>query len=537
MLNLFYKSGHLLAISVSAFLLSQSAQAVTISTVYSSACVRETGVIINVDNNRLQLMTLSGEIRTIPRFDIIYIASYPVGSIQIPQVLNPGDSHVIRIHTLYNDQVVTLVEGWMIDYSEDQISFLTLSGIQAVIDTDDIWDLEIIPLTDRIQFDVQQPKQVEFMHPYPFMHCQPEISGSGDDDKPVHRIYPQSLLSEPLLIKRELDRLKEGYDTIRDYSSNKRFYPVPQLYANDTSLGVWINAGNRYGSSKNRGNSFIPSIVSETSDGPFGYQSIFVTGSAPMFYSIHEEPQMQAYFRMKASYVHFSIMVDFSRFTMGADKYKWSKEGLESNDDRVNEIVHLAGGFDYGAFAIDVSVINFMFYAVRHEKEFHEEDMNLNRGSLSFHNRHLKAELHYGFAEDRKASPIPLPDDASGPEEAYIEAYNEELENKPDFYADFVYYRLNLDFFTFGSLKPTYSLIYRDLDFEREQDGEREGEFLYASTSLTNALYLSYPLNAELKLSGYLSWEQVEKTYGITSLDDSSTHGYPKGGLALALLF
>ncbi len=512
-------------------------EAVTVSAVYSSACVRETGVIVNVDDNTLQLISLDGVIHRIPRFNIIYMARYPIGRIRIPQVVNPGETEFITVKTVFEDDIVDLVKGWMIDYSEEQISFLTLAGTQSVIDTDDIWDITIDPFEVQTRHQALPESNLHFVHPYPFMHCEPEGADKLAGNDQIHKVYPQYLLSEPLLIKKELDRLKEGYDIIRKYNSNRRFYPVPQVYGNDTSLGLWVNYGNRYGSSNNRSNSFIPAIVNETTDGPFGYQSIFITGSAPMFYSFHEEPQMQAYFRMKASYLHFSIMLDFSRFTMGSEKYKWSEEDLEENDNRENEILHLAGGFDYGPFAFDISVIDILYYAVQHESRFHQDDMNLNRGSLSFHNRYLKAELHFGVGQDTKEPLLPLPDDVSGPEREYIEAYNEELRKKADFQANFTYYRFTLDLFGFASFRPTYSLIYKEMDFTREKDGDGLGEFVYLGKSLTNAVHVAYSLNEELTLSGYLSMELMEKQYGLTEPDDKSSHTYPKGGVSLALLF
>ena len=222
---------------------------------------------------------------------------------------------------------------------------------------------------------------------------------------------------------------------------------------------------------------------------------------------------------------------------MGSEKYKWSEDDLEDNDNRENEILHLAGGFDYGPFAFDVSVINILYYAVQHDSRFHRDDMNLNRGSLSFHNRYLKAELHFGFGQDTKEPLLPLPDDVSGPEREYIEAYNEELRKKADFQADFTYYRFTLDLFNFDSFRPTYSLIYKEMDFTREKDGDGLGEFVYLGKSLTNAVHINYSLNEELRLSGYLSVELMEKQYGLTELDDKSSHSYPKGGISLALLF
>jgi len=510
--------------------------AVNISAIYSSACIRDTGVIISVDDNTLQLMTLKGEIRSIPRFDIIYITNYPVGSIQIREIVNPEESDIITVKTIYENEVVDMVKGWMIDYSEDQISFLTTSGTQTIIDTADIWDIDITPMDGKSATQKSETIAYRFVHPYPFMHCKQEVDGDRED-KPVHTIYPQHLLEDPLLIKRELDRLKEGYDRIRKYENNRRFYPVPQVYDNETSLGVWINLGNRFGSSKNRSNSFIPSIVRESTDGPFSFQSLFITGSYPMFFSVHEEPQIQAYYKMKASYIHFSIMLDLSLYTMGSGKYRWTEEDLEAHDDRENEFLHLAGGFDFGPFSLDMTVINKMYYAVQQGANFHDEDMDVDKGSISYHNRFFRMELYHGFGYDRKPKLITMPDDVSDWEEAWIDAYNEHLRSIADYYANFQFYRFNLDLFNFGKLHPKYSLIYRTLDFERKPNGDGLGAFKYASRSVTNALYLSYPIADQLKLSGYISVEIQEKKFGEEKLDEEKANTYPKGGLSLALLF
>ena len=46
--------------------------AVNISSVYFSSCNRENGVIIHVDENRVQMLGLEGTILDIPRYEIIY---------------------------------------------------------------------------------------------------------------------------------------------------------------------------------------------------------------------------------------------------------------------------------------------------------------------------------------------------------------------------------------------------------------------------------------------------------------------------------
>ncbi len=507
-----------------------------VSAVYSSACVRETGIVVNVDSNTLQMLTLKGEIKTIPRFNIVYIANYPIGSVDIPNTESDEQTDLITVKTIYNDEIVDLLKGWMIDYSEEQISFLTVEGFQKVVDIADIWDIEIeqAEIPDR----TQKTKVAEYnlVHPYPFMHCKADINASASNDS-AFTVYPQLLLSDPLWIKRELDRLKDGYDKLRKYDTNKRFYPVPQVYDNEVSLGVWINYGSRYGASRNRKNSFIPAIVRESSDGPFSIQSKLVTGSSPMFYSVHEEPQSQAYYSMKASYVHFSIMVDFSLYTMGDGKYRWSEEDMDSVDNRENEFLHLTGGFDFGPVSFDIAVMNKMYYGIQYNSEFHDGQMDLNKGSLSYHNRFFRMELLHGTGFDTKPDPITVPDNASEWELAWIEAYNEYLASIPDFTAKFTFYRYNLDLFSFGKLEPQYSLIFKSIELDRGTREDGTGAFQYKGESITNALYLSYPLTAQLDLSGYVSVESIKRQFGESDLDKEETKTYSKGGVSLALLF
>ena len=508
-------------------------QAINIFAIYSSACQRDIGIVIDVDDSKIRLLTLKGDVKRIDRFNIIYIASYPVGDIPVAQVEFTEDAELILIKTIYNDEVVDLVKGWMIDSAEDQISFLTINGTETVVDNEDIWDIELLPLEKILEFSAGGQKMYRFEHPYPFRHCN-SISNKSENR---HRIYPQHLLEDPLLIKRELDRLKEGYDRLRGYSNDKDFYAKPQVYGNEARLGVWGNIGSRYGASKQRQNNFIPEIISEDSDGPFGFQDILVTGNALLPTGVHEEPQMHFYYRLKADYVHFAIMVDFNRYVIGESKYQWHEEDLLENDHRDNDTFNVAGGFDYGYFSIDISLWNRIQYGVKVGENFFGNSINLNKMGFIFENRTLKAELYSGFGNDQKREPFPLPDNANPWETAYIEAYNAYLAQQPEFFAKYVLYRLNFTLFSFSPFNPRYSLVYRAIRFQREPNLVGDGGFKYRGASLTNTLYMEYPLDDEIKLSGYLSIELLENRYGLTVLTDSSNRLFPKGGVNIALIF
>ena len=84
--------------------------AVNISSVYFSSCNRENGVIIHVDENRVQMLGLDGAILDIPRYEIIYMSYYPLGeALKVPEMKEPTESKLYTIKTLHNGEVVDLV--------------------------------------------------------------------------------------------------------------------------------------------------------------------------------------------------------------------------------------------------------------------------------------------------------------------------------------------------------------------------------------------------------------------------------------------
>ncbi len=525
-------------------------RAVQLSAVYFSACQREIGVIVHVDDAETQLLTLGGEIRSIPRYQIIYMANYPVGILPVSRVSNPGVTEIVSLKTIYQDKIVELVQGWMINHSEDKISFLTISGEEMVVDVEDIWNIDFLkPMITGTEINFE--KEIEFhyqlVHPYPFMHCKKEALENGTALENLRVIYPQHLLENHVLIKKELDRLSEGYARLRHYDRNRPFYPVPQIYSNLASIGVWATTGSRHGASQNRKNSFLPEITSELSEGPFDFQRILITGVGLMPYSVHEEPQSQIYYHLKSSYVHFSIMFDLNRALLGEEKYHWQPKDMEDHDERWNETQHTVVGFDYGNFAFEFYILDDFQYAASFGDHFFFDKVQLTKGGLFYHDRFVKVAIHHGWALDSKPEAIPASYSNDQPDyiKTAIEEYNRLLALKPDWSTSLDFYRLNLELLTWAELEPMFSLIYRSMDFEmkpspeglKEQTAYQKGEFMHQGESFTAALYLNYTLSDQIKFKGYLSLESFSGKGGIDDLNDSISQNYAKAGFSVALSF
>ncbi len=195
-LNSFYKllAG---ALFLAFVLLPESVYAIQLSGIYSSACEREIGIILHVDDTKVKVLNMDGEISDIRRFDIIYIAYYPMGKVSIPKVEPADDIWIADIKTLYKNQPVDLVKGWMTNYADNKISFLTTDGVETVIDTNDVWDISLIKQEDTIAFDGEGLAGLYyFAHPYPFAYCEEDA-----ECEQTPKVSPHHLLGNPLLIK------------------------------------------------------------------------------------------------------------------------------------------------------------------------------------------------------------------------------------------------------------------------------------------------------------------------------------------------
>lgn len=372
--------------------------AINLHALYTASCQREVGIILDVTPRQVFLLNLAGEITPVERYEIIYFATYPLDIVPMSEVKNPSLVPLVEIKTLRQNEMKTLVRGWPVDFSKDKIAFLSLRGSELVIDRSSIWSVEYDREGTSAHFTTRPSNNYEFIHPYAFANCP---TSKGPDRRTV-KIAPQQLLSDPVAIKRELDRLSLGHKEVRQYERDQQFFPVPEIYGNETSLGIWLSSPSRYGASGNRKNNFTPLLVNDMSGGPFGFQSRFLTGAAPMPFSIHEEVQTLAYYRMKADYFHFQGMVDPSLLLVGS-RYSWQSADLDSTDVRANDTAFLEFGFDYGRWAVEIGAGGATNLATQSGDIFVKKSLSLPRFGLRYQLPHWLFHILAGSGSNEGA--------------------------------------------------------------------------------------------------------------------------------------
>jgi hypothetical protein len=467
------------------------AHALSVHAVYRTACSREIGVILRVEKRDIHLLRLDGKLVRIPRHEIVSLLYYPLSQLPLAPVPTPPDFPPLRVKTRFGGQVVDLLTGWPIDYSENQISFLLRSGKELVVDRASIWSLAYEEEDEAAAPAAAPPQAVEFVQPQTAGFCsRREVAATG-----ARPIFAQQILNDQIVIRRELDRLLEGYEQVLEYEQDQKFYPEPFLYRNRTMLGLWASALSRYGASSTRSNNFTPLLVDELALGPFRYQHLFLSGAAPNDMFLHHEAQSQLFYRFKAAYFHTSVFFDPNLVLVGQE-YPWQEEDFDdtSGDDRLSETLGIEFGFDWGPLALELYPVVVGQAAVKVGDFFdvHSEH-NLWRVGARLTFPTWRAQLAAGLAT------------TDGDAELFIEDEQMPILVLWDTEWDFRYARLNLGWHPTPSLDLALSAIARGLDYQATLLSEASGmdSYSYESTSLSTSVQVSYALSHRFSVGGH----------------------------------
>lgn len=292
-LNLIIRS---VVISLLGLTFGKGAWAINLNSIYTAACQRDVGLIMQVGDQNIQFLSLEGgRVKSVPKHEIIYLAYYPMDVLPMVGVHNPEELDYYQVSTSTNGVVRELVRGWPVGFTKDKIAFLNPDGQESVVSRRSLFSLRETQLKGSRSFGSKRSyKKYQFVHPYQFRDCPSDRFSEGGT-----KIFPQQVLSHPVMIKREMDEFQAEAQRLKRYNREQKFYPVPEVYGNVTSLGLWHTFGYRHGGSSKRVSNFTPVLTDSYSSDIFDYQHTFVAGSAPIMTSLHEEPQVHSFIPLR----------------------------------------------------------------------------------------------------------------------------------------------------------------------------------------------------------------------------------------------
>ncbi|MEO0335208.1 MAG: hypothetical protein AAF202_02370, partial [Pseudomonadota bacterium] len=453
---------------------------------------------VDISKGKISLLSLDGELVTIPRYAVIFLVSYPIDRFPFRGQSEMGRTDFYEIKSLVDGKVQPFVRGWPIGFTQDKVSFMNTSGNEVIVDRENIWHVKKSS-SGQIDFrgSSKTKANLRFGHPYSFRNC--KIPGN----KNANIVYPQDVNSNPITIKSIFDRIEMGHQRMDFYDREQDFYPVPQVFKNRTSLGLWQDFGGRHGSSSNRTSSLTPMLEDQHASDVFDYQQQFLSGSAVNQDSAHEEVQTLGLYRMKSSYFHFSAMLDPNLILVGQN-YEWEAGDLDDVDDRLNDVSIIEMGLDFGHWSIRAIASHVVSVGLRYDEIFDVEAVNLAGSGLMYTQRRWRFDIKF------LSGGLSLDDDAS---------INMRLT------------RANLNFRLSDSLELQNSVILRDLEYETPDSD-------YESRSTTFASYIYYDWSYRWRVGGYVAGEQHTNSFNVLSGGDGGrSEFFPKAGLTTSLSF
>ena len=388
------------AILLAAAGLAPQAYAIDVVNIYKNSCEVYSGVILRVDSRDLSLAQFDGRVVKIPRYEIVGLAIYPVPQLPISSIeqLPTGDPIPYFEFSTYRDGELTpLSVGWPISFSPERIQVLTLDGSDQLVDREKIWKVEskVAPRSMELKrFLRHGVPAYQLRHPLNFETCPAQVTlGSGSKVD----IIPQLTFIDPIAIKRFQDDWQKGYKLIQEYEDRQRFYAVPQYYFNRTRLGTWTLLMSRYTNVGARRINFLPLVENEYSDGPFGFQRVLRSGVSPLEWGIHEEPNLQVFYGLRADYVHLEMFFDPQSLLIGK-RYEWNKNQLNSVDDRLVEVGGMEFGVAYGNFSLLVASTGGKI-AIKAGDTFAKGGFAMTRLGLRYQRNKLRLSLYGGGSD------------------------------------------------------------------------------------------------------------------------------------------
>ena len=372
---------------------STHAKAMQVEAIYTSLCGRLVGVNLYADKRFAHFITIQGEYRKIPRYQILSMASYPLDKFPAEADLKiPATVPFTRLWTFNKGEKVIVAEGYVLGSNSSGFQVFTLNGSEVFVSRDSLWKVEVI--SDESSLRVQSKAKYYFSHPHQ-EKCKEEKVGDV--------LFANELISDPISIKRKFDQQMVALKILRDYEEAQAFYAIPHVYKNSTAIGYWLPSGSRYGSSEGRVSGMAPLIRNEYSKGPFSFQHLSLTGAGPIPDSIHEEPQTMVYYGFKASYLHFAAFIDPALILAGKN-YQWKEEDLSGVEDRAVESSYMSLGFDRGPFSVTLFLNSHIFGGFQEENDFTKFDGNLTRVGLGWRTPKLILKFNKSLNSELSAS-------------------------------------------------------------------------------------------------------------------------------------
>ncbi len=340
-----------LALSIFVLLTTSSLNALELYSIVHKGCEASTGLIIQVDDERVYQVDIDGKLSAVSRKGIEHVLVYNPISNPFSQLdLGSGLGDYIREVEVSSDDDIVFT-GWPIRFIDDLIVFFDLEGKTHLVHTGDIQKFSKPELDLSAGKTIDQFQKMQFG----FGSNLPGCSQKKAEGKAI--IQPTRMLSDQIRIQKFLSVYHSGFTKLKRLQKRTIFYARPYTFEKETKVALVVNRDDF----REEFSAGLPVYFQWPSGKTFGPQGFLVVGLKPIEHLPSVEPVFALRFDGKYHFLSASFSGNPFAFSAGGDylienrffmKRYFSKKDA---DDKLflpqfNQVAFT--GVDWGAYSL-----------------------------------------------------------------------------------------------------------------------------------------------------------------------------------------
>ena len=209
--------------------------ALELYSIVHAGCSRATGLIIDVDEEQIHLLTLKGELLVLEKEGVEHILVFNTLDNPIPQLEMSGPLRDYVREVAVQGDVENDFIGWPIRFMEDLIVFYDTEGKIHLVDVDLIQGFSTPETMGMAPIELKQHKSYRFGFGNNLPECRVATRGEGE------LIQPTRMISDPISISKFIRVYRDGFTQLDRFQKRTSFYARPYLYQEETTVGLVVD--------------------------------------------------------------------------------------------------------------------------------------------------------------------------------------------------------------------------------------------------------------------------------------------------------
>jgi hypothetical protein len=323
-----------------------SARALELHSVVDDQCQVKSGILVRVDEQQVQLITMDGKHASIPVDAVRVLVIHKVLENPLPQIVVDDNLRALAREVRTGHDPSTGFIGWPVGFYDQLVIFFDIEGRSHVLEPQDIRSLRSVgTLPPAIRPSTFAATALDF--PPELFLCPLPRAESG--------LRPSRVLGDGIKISDYLSKLRDRYNGLDSFEERTHVYPRPLVFDPSTRLGL-----SYFGGQKGEIIKYLPLYFSWSTGRPYRFQSHSTIGVALSPWLPVLSPTMSFQSDVKSHFFNATFVGHLPSLPAGnsafRDETALLPQGTTPAVDELYNYLALMGG-DWGQFSVSGGVL------------------------------------------------------------------------------------------------------------------------------------------------------------------------------------